>query len=62
MALSRAKLVTDLKKIKELINNTGNDNTDAAIEKLADAIEAYVKSGQVVGSTSDGKTVSGSIQ
>jgi hypothetical protein len=61
MPLNKAKLIQDIKDIKNLPNNNGESNTDAAIQKLADAIEAYVKSGDVQGASATGGAVTGKV-
>lgn len=46
MALNKEKLKEDLKEA--LSNPDVQDNTEKVIEKIATAIEAYVKSGEVI--------------
>ncbi|TWP23535.1 hypothetical protein ETU08_01735 [Apibacter muscae] len=46
--LDKAGLIEDLKALMNL-NNEGKSNTEEAVQKLADAIEKYVKSGKVQG-------------
>ena len=60
MALNDAKLFDDLKAIKDL-NTDGENNEDAALQKLADAITNYVKSAGLQGTTADGKAVTGNL-
>ena len=62
MALDLAKLKSDLKGIKNLANNNGELNTDAALELMAVAIDAFVKSGRVIGNTSGGHGVNLPVQ
>lgn len=51
--LDKARLIADLTSIMNL-NNEGKSNVDEAIKRLADAIERYVKSGQVTGACPSG--------
>lgn len=57
MALDKNLLIDKLERIKDLKNTTGVDNTDAVIQKIADAIEAYVKTADLEGTVSGGNVI-----
>lgn len=48
MALNKAQLIADLMTLMNL-NNEGKSNVDEAVQRLADAIDRFVRSGEVIG-------------
>lgn len=60
MALNLTKLIEDLKAIQN-ISSDGVSNADEALEKFANAINDFVKSGALQGTTADGKTITGKV-
>jgi hypothetical protein len=60
MALNLLKLIDDLKAIKD-VSTDGENNEDTALRMLAEAIDAFVKSGQVTGTSATGGAVTGKV-
>lgn len=54
MALNKGALASAIKNILASMDSTGEDQSDYFANSLADAIDTFVRSGQVVGSTSSG--------
>lgn len=54
MALNKGALASAIKNILSSMDSTGEDQSDYFANSLADAIDAFVRSGQVVGNTSSG--------
>jgi hypothetical protein len=54
MALNKGALASAIKNILASMDSTGEDQSDYFANSLADAIDTFVKSGQVVGNTSGG--------
>lgn len=59
MALDLGTLKDDIREALE--NPNTENNVETVVDKLATAIDKYVKSGDVEGVTADGKTVTGKL-
>ncbi len=61
MPLNKAQLIADLTEAFS-VNNIGKDNKVQVIKKIGDAIEAYVKSGDVITTVTNHTTGKGKVQ